>query len=475
MSLQRKLVKILWKWVAPAAGLAALGLALFFFFHTPAEKSYRLHMTAGNALGMRHRLAVGLQDSVGRRNVTLEMVPCRGSEEALDLVDRGEVDLALVQGALTPAGRPNVRQVATLHVEPMHLLVKKELYHDASTSLAALRGRTVDLEEVGSGTHTLAVAVLEFAGLRPRDQDPAGGYVPVSLDRKQLFEEPDAARLPDAVFLISSLPSSTTAFLVSRHGYRLVPLPFAEALALGSLAQPTGAESPHVVLGRVQATTVPAFTYGVEPPVPEQPLPTLGTRLLVVAHKDVPPGAVYRLIEAAYAADFGQIVRPPLDAKLMELPPEFPWHDGALLYQQRNAPLLSGQAMDSARQGFTIFAALASGLFVLWQWSKEYRRVSRNKGFNAYFARVTRIEESVLQGERGRPLEVAELLTLRDELCRLKTQALDECAREELAGKELLPGFLAQVHDVRDLLTRLILNQGVSKEGYSPPTESVSR
>jgi hypothetical protein len=39
-----------------------------------------------------------------------------------------------------------------------------------------------------------------------------------------------------------------------------------------------------------------------------------------------------------------------------------------------------------------------------------------------------------------------------------------------LAGKELLPGFLAQVHDVRDSLTRLILRQGAAAEGCrSPP------
>jgi TRAP-type uncharacterized transport system substrate-binding protein len=475
MSARASLKTIVWKWLAPIAGLAALGLALFFYFHSPSDKNYHLRLTGGNALGMRHRLAVDLQSEVARRNVTFELVPCQGSEVALDLVNRREVDVALVQGALTPAGRPNVRQVASLHVEPMHLLVKKELYKDVSAGLTALRGRTVDLEEVGSGTHSLAVAILEFVGLRPRDQDPAGGYIGVSVDRKQLFAEQDTSRLPDAVFLISSLPSSTSAFLVSRHDYRLVPLPFAEAFALGSLAKPPedmagGAEPPEIVRGRIQAVIVPAFTYGVEPPVPAQPLPTLGTRLLLVAHKDVPARAVYQIIEGTYAAEFGKVVRPPLDAKLMDLPPELPWHEGALLYQQRNAPLLSGQAMDSARQGFTIFAAAASGLFVLWQWSKEYRRGSRNKGFNTYIARVTRIEERVLESERGPPPDVAELHALRQELCRLKTQALDECAREELAGKELLPGFLAQVHDVRDSLTRLILRQGAAAEGCrSPP------
>jgi TRAP-type uncharacterized transport system substrate-binding protein len=473
MSARDQLRKVVWKWLAPAAGLAALGLALFFYFHTPSDKSYHLRMTAGNALGMRHRLAEDLQGELARRNVTFDLMPCRGSEDALDRVNSRELDVALVQGALSPARRPNVRQVATLHVEPMHLLVKKELYQGTSAGLSALQGKTVDLEEVGSGTHSLAVAILAFAGLRSRDEDPAGGYVSVSLGRKQLFEEPSTDRLPDAVFLISSLPSPTATFLVSRHGYRLVPLPFAEAFALSSLAEPSedttpGAVPPNVVRGRIQVVTVPAFTYGVEPPVPAQPLPTLGTRLLLVAHKDVPAQAAYRLVEGTYAAEFGQVVRPPLDAKLMELPPEFPWHDGALLYQRRNAPLLSGQAMDSTRNGFAIFAAAASGLFVLWQWSKERRRLSRSRGFNTYIARVTRIEERVLEAERGRPPSLVELLALREELSRLKMHALDECARHELAGKELMPGFLAQVHDVRDSLTRLILRQEVGAEGCPP-------
>jgi TRAP-type uncharacterized transport system substrate-binding protein len=467
MAAQFNLMKVLWKWVAPIVGLTALALALYFYFHSPAQRSYRLRLTAGNELGTRHQLAMHFQSETAQQNVTFELLPSAGSEQALDWVNTRKVDAALVQGGLTSDGRSNVRQVATLHVEPMHLLVKKELFRDTVSSLVALRGKTVDLGEVGSGTHSLASAILDFVGLQPHERDP-GGYVPLTVDRQHLLAEKDTARLPDAVFLVSSLPSSSAAYLVTKHGYRLVPLPFAEAFALGSLVQGTEDEqrragTEHVIKGRIQAVTIPAFAYGVDPPVPEQPLPTLGTRLLLVAHKDVPPRAAYQLVEATYAAEFGRIVRPPLDAKLMDLPPEFPWHDGAQLYQQRNAPLLSGELMDSAHKGFAIFAAAASGLFVLWQWSKLYGQRARNRGLNQYIAQVTRIEERVMQVERNGPPDATELLGLRDQLGRLKTQALDDFARDELAGKEFLAGFLVQVNDVRDHLMRLLDKRDVGE------------
>jgi hypothetical protein len=205
----------------------------------------------------------------------------------------------------------------------------------------------------------------------------------------------------------------------------------------------------------VQAATVPAFTYGVEPPVPEKRLATLGTRLLLVAHKDVPSRAVYQLVEATYAAQFGQLVHPPLDARLMEMPPGFLWHAGALLYQRRNAPLLSGEVMDSAHKGFAIFAAAASGLFALWQWLKQRGRGGQHKG-NAYISKAASIEEQALGGARGQSPSPAELVSLRQELGRLKTQALGELTQVDLMGNELLVGFLVQVNDVRDSITRLL-------------------
>src|SRR5262249_354771 len=105
------------------------------------------------------------------------------------------------------------------------------------------------------------------------------------------------------------------------------------------------------------------------------------------------------------------------------------------------------------------FAAAASGLFVLWQWAKQYGHFRRDQGFNKYIQRVTRIEEQAVQLEQDPPAGPAPLLALREDLFRLKTEALNRFAEGELAGKELLTSFLAQANDTRDYLMRLIHQQ----------------
>jgi hypothetical protein len=54
------------------------------------------------------------------------------------------------------------------------------------------------------------------------------------------------------------------------------------------------------------------------------------------------------------------------------------------------------------------------------------------------------------------PAALAQLAALRQELARLKTEVLDRFTRGELAGKELLAGFLLEVNDARDFLSGLI-------------------
>jgi TRAP-type uncharacterized transport system substrate-binding protein len=453
----------MWVWVAPIAALSALALAFFFYYHSPRARHHGLSITAGSFQSTRHQLSQVLQRNVSGLGLELDPRETAGSEEALDLVNAHTLDLAFVQGGLRVDGRPNVRQVATLNMEPLHLLVKTELAEKVTAHLTALDGKTVNLGAVGSGTHSLAIEVLRFAGLHPQEPGRSGGYVGTAMSRHDFASIKDRTGWPDAIFLVSSLPSETAKVLVHEHDYRLVPLAFGEAFSLDAL---NGTDSSHghrrsmVEKGRIGATTIPAFVYQVEPPVPAVPLPALGTRLLLVAHRDVNVEAVRRLVDAVYSTEFASASRPPLDVKLLDLPPELPWHEGTRIYLERNTPVVSGVLMDSAHKGFAILAAAASGLFVLWQWLKQRNRFLRDRGFNKYISEVTRIEEKAAHLEHRSAGSRQELLALRDELARLKTEALDLFTKGDLAGHELLQGFLVQVNDVRDYVTRLASEAG---------------
>ena len=208
MAASRRILRLLRDLLAASGVLAAVALAIVYLRHrADAPRSHRLTISAGQALGLRHRMAQKLAVEARARGLKLDVRDCSGSDEALDLVEAGTLDLAMVQGGLNRGGRPHVRQVATLHVEPLHLLVKGAIHADVSRNLAELRGRVVNLGEPGSGTARLSQEVLAFAGLRPGALPESGGYAASGLSYADLEAIDDLDRAPDAVFMVSSLPS----------------------------------------------------------------------------------------------------------------------------------------------------------------------------------------------------------------------------------------------------------------------------
>jgi hypothetical protein len=263
--------------------------------------------------------------------------------------------------------------------------------------------------------------------------------------------------MPDAIFMVSSLPSRRVKHLVTRHGYRLVPLPFGEAFALESLAHGPGAPPAERTIdnGRTHPTVIPAFTYGVEPPVPPVALPTLGNRLLLVAHKDVDPGVVEQLIQVLFASEVARRVRPPLDPAHMDLPPELPWHAGAEQYRQRNRPVVPADLMELAQKGGAVLGAVASGGVVLVGWMLGRRKARKAVEARKVLNEVSRLDEETLRREESGNVSADELVAVRAQLIHLRGAALDRYADGEL-DDQLMACFLAHVNNSRDNLTRLI-------------------
>ncbi len=444
--------------------ILAVIAGLVIYFRSPARYSRELVMTAGSLRGLRSQVAFRLTQEARGQGLRLRIVETEGSREALQRVERGTVDLALVQGGLTPTDFPHVRQLAALHVEPLHLLVKPEIHRSVEESLSSLRGKTVNLSTRGSGTFDLAFDVLEFAGLRPRDRDGRGDYTLSTEGYREIEEQDDIAALPDAVFTVSYLPSPVVRHLVSRYRYKLVSLMFGEAFSLESFGPPEAGSngSPReddVARSRIYPTLVPPFTYGINPPTPPAPLPTFGPRLLLVANEAVPGRAARLLLEAVFSPEFSNFHRPPLDPSLLESSPEFPWHPGTDEFREYHKPLLAGDVIDLMEKGTSLLGAVAGALFFLWQWLRQRVRRRQELGFESYMVKVAQIEQQALNLELGAMLDLKELLRLQVELNRLKNEALHRFAEGKLEGEALMSGFVSHVNDARNYLTRLILHE----------------
>ena len=132
----------------------------------PRQNRIILRMSAGSSLGTRHALALQLKDICRAHKIEIEIIPTDGSDQALREVSDGNIDLAFAQGGLIGQHYPHVTQVAPLHLEPLHLLVKSEVSAlMKSQGLAVLGGRVINTGTTGSGTQALARLVLKFLGL----------------------------------------------------------------------------------------------------------------------------------------------------------------------------------------------------------------------------------------------------------------------------------------------------------------------
>src|SRR5262245_29789249 len=350
--------------VALVFGLLALAGAVGFFAlsHEPPA-SARVTLTSGAPESSRAAVAHVLAREISALGTEVEIIAEASEGAELSNVDSGRVDFALVCGAFRAEQFQNVRQIAPLYVEALHLLVKNELAGSIDASLAGLRGRAIDVGPLDAASAGLAGAVLAFAQLPLAESGTPGGARLLALTPRELFELARggaAAPLPDAVFQLGTIPSRLVQALIDSRRYRLVPLPFADAIRMSALVHH---DSPRGLSGEIERsavvdTVIPGFVYGTDPASPPDPLHTLGTRLLLVAHKGVSRATVERMLEAIFHSRFARIVEPPLDRSVLDLPRRLRLHSGTLEYKKQGQPMITADNVDEFSNTLSVLGAL---------------------------------------------------------------------------------------------------------------------
>jgi len=431
-----------------AVGVAVLVvLTIYLWFHGTRPHKHALRMTAGEALSHRQKIAEILIDEAAKHGLDIDLTYTTGSQDSLARIAAGELDVAMALGDYDFPD-DNVREVAFLQDEALHLFVKPEL---VAGGIAGLGGKTISLSTKGSNTQLVARRLLAFVGLTA-----GAGYVARDCSHEELKSMP-AEELPDAIFAISSLPwVEVGELLVKKHGYRLVELPFAAAAALRDPS--------------VHDLVIPAYTYSIHPDVPEEALHTVGQRLLIVANRETPDAAIERLMTVLFESEFSRRARlPSLDATAVIAGHEFPLHEGARKYLHRNEPLIKADSIDKIEnmRSFLVSAALA--LFLFWRWHRRRNMI----GFETFIDAVSEIELAALAMDRDGNLDVAELRRMRQKLSEIKGQALEFQAEGVLSNEEHMVGFLTHVFDVRSFLDSLIAL--CPPLGPRPPADGAER
>lgn len=446
--------------VALVLGLAALGAALLFaMWRRPPPHTPTVRLTPGPLDTTRAVVARKLAAAAATRGVRAHLVEAAGTREELEMVERGEADFALVSGAYRFGSWPEIRQVAPLYVEALHLLVKRELLPAVTAHIGALAGHTIDVGVPHTTSAGLAAAVLAFTGVGENGRAPTIVNIPWRELEPEVMHH-DRAALPDAMFILATLPSKLAAALVREADYRLIPMPFAEAFRLDALITEGPAEGPASEIERqhVVSTVVPAFTYSSEPAVPEAPLETLGARLLLVAGARVPPEDVEAVLAAVFSPRFARVVQPPLEPSVLSEAPRLELHPGTVAYIARNQPAITDETVDKLNNSIGILTALIGGGLFLWQWWRKRTEARLDEVFGGYMLRVAAVERRAAELELGATLALEPLIDLQREVLQLKSEALERFAAGDLGGQAALSDLLGPLNGARNHIGELLLH-----------------
>ena len=147
-------------------GLLALIIAAGFvaaYQYVGAPPPEHIRMATGMEAGAYYSFGQRYARLLAADGITLEVIPTAGSVENLELLKRGEVSLALVQGGCaTEADREQLQSLGSLFLEPLWVFTRSE---GTLRRLSELKGKRMAVGETGSGTHLLSTRLLAVNGI----------------------------------------------------------------------------------------------------------------------------------------------------------------------------------------------------------------------------------------------------------------------------------------------------------------------
>lgn len=393
--------------VVPTTVWACLLLAVALTACSDARAPLRLHTLAYQQLDV-----APLRTAIDSKDFDISPVEIDPGMPPLQALTGNIADLTTVENS-TPF-EPGVRTVIPLYQSVLHLLVRDDI------SLEKLRdsGDEIDIHVVND-SHS-GRTFIELVAARARVL--AGK---VHLVNRLVPGEPEAI-----VYFGPINPNSTPWY---QPGYHLVSLADAGPTAAAFLR-----EGVSLLVPQMQASTIPALTYGL--PGNERSLQTLEVSTLLVARKQAPASQIYELTRtlveqrarfAALEPDIFSWVSERFDRERLN----FPLHEGARRYLERDkpGPLERYAETINLLVYLGILAVTSVAGFVRWRSQRKKDRM------DTFYSALLTVRERAYH-------EPAE--DLLEELRALELRAYRLLIEEKLAANEsfrIFTGLLAEV------------------------------
>lgn len=381
------------------AAIATLPFAVLWAYwqwrHLPGQVTIATGPLHGEWHSLSHNLLRSIETNT-EVDVATYSESTGGALHHLELLNRKEVDFALylrgsrrLENVSAEAHGPPPLFIGNLYSDLTLFVVRRDLYEQGIQSpddFGQQRGDRppyrIAVGRLRTGEHSIAEAILNYYFADDRDT-----LQELNWDYQQVEEGFRNNQLDAA--LISAGHQAPIFHTLLEEGL----------CGLGRLGEVDAIVRRNVGLSKA---TVPTglFRYNGGN-IPQQPLQTVSTQTMLLAHEDVSPQMVEKVTRIILSEEF------ILENQLFELSqqgrsfassnPEFAIHPGAMaVYDPRLKPLVDPEFMDATENLRSFGVSLLIAGFLVYQW---YRRASdRRKAhrLDEYFHELLRIDRSTI-------------------------------------------------------------------------------
>ncbi|MEP4078123.1 TAXI family TRAP transporter solute-binding subunit [Haloferula sp.] len=397
---------------------AATLLALLVFAIIQSSRTTELKLSAGQQGGVYIPVAESIARLIQQEDedIEIEILESDGSAANAIRLSKGECQLALLQND-TP-GDDTIRSLVPLQTGALHFLARKDA---KIRSLGQLEGKRVGVGLPTSGSHRLVTELLRHfeVDLNRIDLKP--------LTIQEASEQLKAGKI-DAILMMIGLKTEVIDQVIATGQVEFVPI--GRHAGPGSVIEGFRLTNPFV-----DPWLIPRYSYAMPhgdlPGVPEEAIPTLAIRSILVARRDV-PDPVARQITQLVIENRNRLTQMHRDVSLLEdgldsSRFQYPLHPGATQYYNRNEP---GFLLRYAE----VIGLAASLLFTAYGMIRTGRRwlLQRQKDrIDAYYSELNRLQDHMLK-----PLSLEQVQGVEVQLQRIRSTALNLLSKERLLPDE---------------------------------------